>query len=155
MISPHDPVETVLYEDLLDYTPFPRSVRLARYRMARLLWEWGYGYLVDDAELVVSEPLTNAIVHGRVPGRLVRVHLMVGKEMLRVAVSDAKGEVQPAVRESGADGVGGWGLLLVQEVAVRWGVRDREIGKTVWCELDVRRGRPSGPGRRGRCPSGR
>ncbi|KOU07362.1 hypothetical protein ADK86_04905 [Streptomyces sp. NRRL F-5755] len=155
MISPHDPVETVLYEDLLDYTPFPRSVRLARYRMARLLWEWGYGYLVDDAELVVSELLTNAIVHGRVPGRLVRVHLTVGKEVLRVAVSDAKGEVRPSVRESGADGVGGWGLLLVQEVAVRWGVRDREIGKTVWCELDVRRGRPSGPGRRARCPSGR
>ncbi len=109
MISPHDPVETVLYEDLLDYTPFPRSVRLARYRMARLLWEWGYGHLVDDAELVVSELLTNAITHGRVPGRLVRVHLTVGKDVLRLSVSDARGELRPCVREPGDDASGGLG----------------------------------------------
>ncbi|MFH8404825.1 ATP-binding protein [Streptomyces sp. NPDC018019] len=147
MLSPHDPVETVLHEDLLDYTPFPGSVRLARYRMVRLLREWGYGHLVDDAELVVAELLTNAIVHGRVPGRLVRVHLTVGKEVLRVAVSDAKGEARPSVRAADGDDPGGWGLLLVQAVAVRWGVRDREVGKTVWCELDVRRGRPSRRGR--------
>ncbi|MFD7661532.1 ATP-binding protein [Streptomyces sp. NPDC059788] len=139
MISPHDPVETVLYEDLLDYSPFPKSVRLARYRMARLLWEWGYGHLVDDVELLVSELLTNAITHGRVPGRLVRVHLTVGKEVLRLSVSDARGEVRPYVKEATADDCGGRGLVLVREVAARWGVRDREIGKTVWCEVDVRR----------------
>ncbi|KAA6224273.1 ATP-binding protein [Streptomyces albofaciens JCM 4342] len=142
-------METVLYEDLLDYTPFPRSVRLARYRMARLLWEWGYGHLVDDAELVVSELLTNAITHGRVPGRLVRVHLTVGKDVLRLSVSDARGELRPCVREPGDDASGGLGLVLVQELAMRWGVRDREVGKTVRCELDIRRGRPPGAGRRG------
>ncbi|MFK8846578.1 ATP-binding protein [Streptomyces sp. Ac-502] len=155
MISPHDPTETVLHEDLLDYSPFPKSVRLARYRMARLLWEWGYGHLVDDAELLVSELLTNAITHGRVPGRLVRVHLTVGKEVLRLAVSDARGEAWPHVREPGGESPGGLGLVLVQEVAVRWGVRERQVGKTVWCELEVKRERPSVTGRRGRCSSGR
>jgi anti-sigma regulatory factor (Ser/Thr protein kinase) len=139
MISPHDPTEVVLHEDLLDYSPFPKSVRLARCRMARLLWEWGYGHLVDDVELLVSELLTNAITHGRAPGRLVRVHLTVGKEVLRVAVTDARREARPYVREAAADDGGGRGLVLVREVAARWGVREREVGKTVWCEVDVRR----------------
>ncbi|MFH8343748.1 hypothetical protein [Streptomyces sp. NPDC018045] len=40
---------------------------------------------------------------------------------------------------AGGDGRGGLGLVLVREVAARWGVREWEVGKTVWCELDVRR----------------
>jgi serine/threonine-protein kinase RsbW len=82
-----------------------------------------------DARLLVTELVTNAIRHGRPP-----VSLTIEQEgsCLRVDVEDA-GAGRPLRRpEPGADG--GWGLLLVESSADRWGVAD---GSTrVWFEID-------------------
>lgn len=64
--------------------------------------------------------------------------------VLRIEVSDARGESRPSLPEDlaepTADDLSGRGLLLVRALADRWCVRDRvPVGKTVCAELDLRR----------------
>jgi len=94
--------------------------------------------VIDTAELVLSELVTNAL-RVRVPrDRQVGVRIAHSREdgLLRLEVSDA-GEGRPEVRRPGEDETGGRGLLLVESLAHRWGVEERPhgIGKTVWAEL--------------------
>lgn len=56
---------------------------------------------------------------------------------MRVCVSDPKGELLPSLRLAPEDDAFGRGLLIVREIADRWGVRRLSVGKAVWCELDV------------------
>ncbi|MFF6999190.1 ATP-binding protein [Streptomyces sp. NPDC008313] len=123
--------------DRLDYTPFPRSVTLARRRAHRLIGEWGHPELADDAALLVSELGGNAVLHGCLRDRLFRVELALGERCVRIAVSDPKGELRPRLREAGSDEMFGRGLLIVAGVADRWGVDELGVGKAVWCELGV------------------
>jgi anti-sigma regulatory factor (Ser/Thr protein kinase) len=128
----------VFHEDALDYTPYPRSVGLARRRAARLVGEWGHPELSGDTALLVSELATNALMHGSVRGRMFRVALTLTGPALRVEVSDARGERLPNPRDAAPGDQFGRGLLIVRMLAARWGVEERTVGKTVWCELDVR-----------------
>jgi anti-sigma regulatory factor (Ser/Thr protein kinase) len=130
----------VLHEDRLDYTPFARSVTLARRRAARLVTEWGHPALAGDVALVVSELMTNALLHGSLRDRLIRVQVGVIATALRVEVSDPREEREPCLREATGEDQFGRGLLLVGALADDWGVRPRAgVGKTVWAEwrLDV------------------
>ncbi|MFJ9409178.1 ATP-binding protein [Streptomyces sp. NPDC101393] len=145
MIAPYDPAEPdladdALHEDVLDYTPRPKSVALARNRAARLVGEWGHPQLADDTRLLVSELATNALLHGAVRGRLFRVRLVLTACVLRIEVTDARGERLPCQRDgAGApEATGGRGLLLVGTLSARWGVRLPGVGKTVWCEVALR-----------------
>jgi anti-sigma regulatory factor (Ser/Thr protein kinase) len=133
MVAPQPP----LRYDRLDYTPFPKSVTLARRRTHRLVTEWGHPELAADAALLVSELGGNAVLHGAIRERLVRVELTLGGNVLRVSVSDPKGEALPSPRVPSEDDMFGRGLLIVGEVADRWGVSPLTVGKAVWCELDV------------------
>jgi anti-sigma regulatory factor (Ser/Thr protein kinase) len=83
---------------------------------------------LDTAVLLISELVTNAVLHGTGEIRLT-IDLAGGDA--RFAVCD-EGDGHPAVRpEPGPDG--GWGLRLVGQLARRWGVRE---GRTqVWFEL--------------------
>ncbi|WP_327696778.1 ATP-binding protein [Streptomyces sp. NBC_00459] len=127
--------DPLLHEDRLDYTPVPRSVPLARTRTARLVVEWGHPGLAGDVALVVSELLTNALLHGSLRGRLIRVRLTVTAAALRVEVSDPRAERMPCPREVADDDQFGRGLLLVGALAEQWGVGPRGgVGKTVWAE---------------------
>jgi anti-sigma regulatory factor (Ser/Thr protein kinase) len=83
----------------------------------------------DDVLLVVSELVTNALLHGL--GRPV-LRLVGTSTQLRVEVHDDNPKL-PRVRESGPDG--GWGLPLVGRLAVAWGSYPDGVGKTVWCQL--------------------
>lgn len=93
------------------------------------------------AELLLSELVTNAVLHGRVsPGREVWVRCALWKEgPLRVEVMDAD-KLLPAPRqeEPAEDDENGRGLRIVSTLADRWDAHPREcgIGKTVWFELD-------------------
>ncbi|WP_406727516.1 ATP-binding protein [Streptomyces sp. GD-15H] len=136
--GPGSPSEPVVHEDLLDYTPTQRSVPFARRRAARLVTEWGQPGLAGDIALVVSELLTNALLHGSVPGRLVRVRVTLGPHTLRVEVSDPRGERLPSPRPAGGStDQFGRGLLLVGALTTRWGWEPRTVGKTVYAEWDV------------------
>ncbi|MDQ0777408.1 anti-sigma regulatory factor (Ser/Thr protein kinase) [Streptomyces aurantiacus] len=132
-----EPDVPVLHHDRLDYTPLPKSVTLARRRAHRLLTDWGYPELAADAALLVSELGGNAVLHGSVRDRLFRVELTLTERVVRISVSDPKGELGPSPREAAPDDTFGRGLLIVGQVADRWGVRRLTVGKAVWCELDV------------------
>ncbi|MEV6314090.1 ATP-binding protein [Streptomyces sp. NPDC051776] len=134
--------ETVLREDALNYTASPRSVSLARRRAARLVTEWGHADLADRTALIVSELSTNALLHGTLPGRLFRVRVARIVSAVRIEVSDTRGERLPLVRTAAADEASGRGLVLVGNLANRWGTWPRNPGKTVWAELDVLGGTP-------------
>ncbi|MFH9420359.1 ATP-binding protein [Streptomyces sp. NPDC017529] len=130
------PVPQLTYVDTLDYTPTARSVSLARRRAARLVAEWGRKDAAGDAALVVSELATNALLHGSLRGRLFRVRLVMSATVLRVEVSDPRGERLPH-RRRGVASTSGHGLVLIDGLADRWGTEPRTVGKTVWAELEL------------------
>jgi anti-sigma regulatory factor (Ser/Thr protein kinase) len=126
------------------FSATPHGVRLARALAVCQLAQWDIPYrstLSDDAALIVSELATNAVTHGRVPGRDFEVRLDLTERTLHIAVSDthaerlppAPGTLTPPPPAAGC----GYGLHLVDGLATRWGVRDRAPapGKTVWAEL--------------------
>jgi anti-sigma regulatory factor (Ser/Thr protein kinase) len=112
----------------------PASSRAARAFTAEHLRSWGCEQTVDDATLLVSELVTNAVLHARAP---VDVVVRKGRHSVRVEVFD-EGTGVPQVSFSELDSLHGRGLGLVQAVATRWGVsEDHEGGKTVWFELSL------------------
>ncbi|MEH0423184.1 ATP-binding protein [Streptomyces sp. B21-083] len=135
MVAPQEP--DPLEYDRLDYTPFPRSVTLARRRAHRLLSDWGHPELAPDTALLVSELGGNAVLHGCLRDRLFRVELALTERAVRVGVSDPRGELLPLPRQAASDEMFGRGLLIVGAVSDRWGVTELTVGKLVWCELDV------------------
>ncbi|MFK0101200.1 ATP-binding protein [Streptomyces sp. NPDC091040] len=124
-----------LHEDRLDYTPTARSVSLARRRAARLVGEWGHPERAGEVALLVSELATNALIHGSLRGRLIRVRVVLTGAALRVEVTDPRGERLPGIREAGGDECYGRGLPIVDGIADRWGVEPHTVGKTVFAEL--------------------
>ncbi|MEU1406821.1 ATP-binding protein [Streptomyces sp. NPDC005728] len=83
----------------------------------------------EDAQLVVSELVTNAISHG---SGAVRLRVWHDNHQLRIEVKD--GSSTPARRRrAGANDHGGRGLLLVASVSLRWGVADD--GRTTYAVI--------------------
>ncbi|MEU3894667.1 ATP-binding protein [Streptomyces sp. NPDC045251] len=114
-----------------------RSVPAARAFAREALAAWGVRERADDVVLCVSELATNALVHGVPPGRGFLLRLLPwGEDGVRVEVHDS-GDGVPAVPQADVrePGEGGRGLLLVSELADKWGVGERDPGKVVWCEL--------------------
>jgi anti-sigma regulatory factor (Ser/Thr protein kinase) len=83
----------------------------------------------QDLLLVVSELVTNAVVHAGSAPLLIASH---DDGLLRIEVFDDDAS-PPVLRRAGAaDGIGGLGLQLVEKVAHRWGWEPTEDGKRVW-----------------------
>jgi anti-sigma regulatory factor (Ser/Thr protein kinase) len=123
------------------FTSTPRGARLARRLVARRLVEWGYPYGSEPNEtmtLIAGELAANAVRHGHVPGRDFRLVLTTPPGVLRIEVTDTRGELRPACRVAGPDAEHGRGLLLVSQLAERWAVTTAgptHPGKTVWAEV--------------------
>ncbi len=113
-----------------------QSVPAARAFTRDALVDWGVRERSYDIVLCVSELATNALVHGVPPGRgfLLRLLPLPYEGGVRVEVHDSGGGV-PAVPQAEAPDEGGRGLLLVSELADKWGVGERAPGKIVWCEF--------------------
>jgi len=114
-------------------TSHPTSVGAAR-RFVRdvLMSRQVAGLVVDTVELLTSEVVTNAIIHGR-SGPLLAVD--VREYAVRVAVGDVSPEL-PMRRGGGLDDVSGRGVVIVDELASAWGVeRERDGSKRVWFEV--------------------
>ncbi|MFE2974773.1 ATP-binding protein [Streptomyces sp. NPDC059258] len=87
----------------------------------------------EAAELLVSELVTNALIHTR-HGAVVTATATSAR--LRVEVQDFASEDLPAPYVPNADdGTHGRGLILVRSLADAWGVQAQALGKTVWFEL--------------------
>ena len=113
----------------LDLPPSTDSVPVAR-RFVRA--ELAQSSLdVDTAVLLVSELVTNAVLHGRSPFTLTLEHR---DEVVRVEVVDGS-PLPPRVHSFSALSATGRGLRLVERLAVAWGVDPRDGGKSVWFEV--------------------
>ena len=114
----------------------PRTARaVVRRRLAGLLDDG----VLADVELLVSELATNSVRHGLADeASPVRLELEIEPgQRVHVRWCDhgpGFGEVLDAPRQ---DGTGGYGLVLVERLASRWGT-EREDGFCVWFELDLR-----------------
>ena len=111
--------------------PHPSSVGEARRLVRDELERAGRTDLGDTAELLVSELVTNALVHAGTP---VEVHVLVHASGLRIEVTDGS-SVAPAVRHHSSMAGTGRGLRLVDGLVEAWGTEPRAVGKTVWFEL--------------------
>ncbi|WP_128379686.1 ATP-binding protein [Streptomyces cavernae] len=114
------------------YEPHPTVAAAARAEVRGRMEDWGLMDHSETAELLVSELVTNALLHAR--GRL-RLTLTAAHGVLRCEVSDVVGSPPRLLREVGADEEGGRGMFLVEALARRWGCEQDEPGKTVWFEL--------------------
>ncbi len=89
-----------------------------------------------DAELVVTELITNAWRHGRGP---IRLHADIRSDGLLLRVCSASDD-EPTVRvdsDSGADDSGGRGLLLIEELTTAWGFEREGEQLCVWAQIPV------------------
>jgi anti-sigma regulatory factor (Ser/Thr protein kinase) len=87
--------------------------------------------LLDAAGLLVSELVTNAVVHARTD---VTLRVLLRRGVLRIEVTDGSPIVPAPRRPAGLAGTGR-GLQLVDRLADRWGVSKARRGKTIWFEL--------------------
>lgn len=96
---------------------------------------WNVADLADTAELLVSEVVTNALVHTDGDTVLtVQLSGSGGRRRLRVEVEDDSGQWLRR-RTPGEQASSGRGLLLVEQLADAWGVQPKGDGKRVWFEL--------------------
>ncbi|MFF3329447.1 ATP-binding protein [Streptomyces sp. NPDC002888] len=117
-------------------SPTPRGARLARLLATEQLRSWGLP--LDPAAHVVAELASNAVAHGRVPGRDFRLLVYVVGGTLRIEVTDTRGDRRPQAQLPAPDAESGRGLVLVDALADRWGVMEGPSPrKTVWAELDL------------------
>ncbi|MER5844926.1 ATP-binding protein [Streptomyces prasinus] len=118
-----------------------RRVQMARRVTAARLRYCGLESLVDDATLIVSELVTNAVQHSG--GTQITFTLTVDGGFLRISVHDEM-PGRPVVRNTGDDAERGRGLFLVQCLSAAhggtWGTSDD--GATTWCHLALPDGRP-------------
>ena len=117
----------------------PESAGAARSMTRQLL---GEGHpAAETAQLVISELVTNAIVHTNsgAPGGTVTVALCPGPDGILVQVRDDGGPSEPRLSGAAAEGEDGaehgYGLLLVDALADRWGTISSPDGRITWCRI--------------------
>ncbi|MFF7234707.1 SpoIIE family protein phosphatase [Streptomyces collinus] len=121
------------------FEPVGRSVATARSFVRDTLQGWGFADVVDDAVVLTSELVTNAVVHA---GTHAEVLCLRTEDGVRVEVSDRYPEREVPVQGSPAamgspDREGGRGLQLCAALAARWGVDYTPTHKNVWFQLDL------------------
>ncbi|MFB8041573.1 SpoIIE family protein phosphatase [Streptomyces hydrogenans] len=120
------------------FEPVGRSVAAARAFVRDTLQGWGHPELVDDAVVLTSELVTNAVVHA---GTAADVLCLRSEDSVRVEVADRYPEreipVQSGRTIASPDRENGRGLLLCAALADRWGVDYSPTRKHVWFHLNL------------------
>ncbi|MFK4226423.1 SpoIIE family protein phosphatase, partial [Streptomyces sp. NPDC019890] len=117
----------------IDLTAAPSSVPEGRAFISKVLTTWECAETIDDAGLLLSEVLTNAIQHAQGP---IGLHLRRTVSELAVEISDNSPHL-PQPRLAADDEESGRGLILVDTLADSWGVRPTDEGKTTWFTLKL------------------
>ncbi|WP_051796447.1 SpoIIE family protein phosphatase [Streptomyces sp. NRRL S-87] len=119
------------------FEPEGRSVATARAFVRDTLQGWGFADIVDDAVVLTSELVTNAVVHA---GTRADVLCLRSADGVRVEVADHYPEREVPLQHpdrayASPDHEGGRGLMLCAALADRWGVEYATAGKHVWFQL--------------------
>jgi anti-sigma regulatory factor (Ser/Thr protein kinase) len=117
----------------------PAAVATAR-RLAR---EVASPATVDTVELLVSELVTNAVLHVH-GGRVLELRILVWDDCVRVEVRDSSYHL-PQMLLPADWGLHGRGLFMVDALSDRWGSEPTATGKTVWCEVAAPNDEPVPP----------
>lgn len=110
------------------------AAAMARRRVRDVLKSWCLAHLEDTATLLVSELVTNALLHTYNGGFGLELRLESDASWLRAEVVDGDPAL-PQPRTPSRMSEGGFGLMLVEMMADKWGVRETADGKAVWIEL--------------------
>ncbi|MFF1547276.1 SpoIIE family protein phosphatase [Streptomyces sp. NPDC058291] len=121
------------------FEPVGRSVATARSFVRDTLQGWGFADIIDDAVVLTSELVTNAVVHA---GTHADVLCLRSDDGVRIEVADRYPEreipLQGSLATMGSpDREGGRGLQLCAAIAGRWGVEYTPTHKQVWFQLDL------------------
>ncbi|MGW3497696.1 SpoIIE family protein phosphatase [Streptomyces sp. NPDC001020] len=121
------------------FAPVGRSVATARSFVRDTLQGWGFADIVDDAVVLTSELVTNAVVHA---GTSAEVLCLRSDDGVRIEVADRYPEREiplqtTAVSMGSPDREGGRGLQLCAALAGRWGVEYTPTHKQVWFQLEL------------------
>jgi anti-sigma regulatory factor (Ser/Thr protein kinase) len=96
------------------------------------------GDIVDEAEIVVSELLGNALRHARpLPDGTLRVILELEPKSIRICVVDGGSATLPTLQHPPPMSVGGRGLSIVRTLTQNWGVQESHSGNTVFGVLHL------------------
>jgi anti-sigma regulatory factor (Ser/Thr protein kinase) len=126
-------------ELVVEYLPGPETPSVARRATQGLVsGDPLAGAHVETLMLLVSELVTNAVIHPDAPvASKVGLSIVISDELTRVVVSDGgTGFEWPAPSLPGGRPAGGFGLLLLDQTASRWGTLDAPNCFSVWFELD-------------------
>jgi anti-sigma regulatory factor (Ser/Thr protein kinase) len=125
-------------QDTLELGSLPGAVPCARLHVRHVLWEWGITRVTENAELLVSELMTNAVAAPQPEDQIspVRIWLLADRTRVLILVWDASPQ-QPVPVNADEDAESGRGLLLVEAISERWDwyFPQRTGGKVVWALL--------------------
>ena len=119
----------------------PSAPRAARALLRDALQTWRLDGVGEITEILAGELVANVVRHVGAPGTL---RASSRGSVLRVEVDDANTDV-PVLRRPRAGETSGYGMVLVDELARRWGVDRHPGGKTVWFEVDRAPGSDESP----------
>jgi serine phosphatase RsbU (regulator of sigma subunit) len=110
----------------------PAAVRRARGLVRTQLDRWELGELSYTTELLASELITNALRYAPGP---IELRLLLERTLVCEVLD--RSAALPRLRYAADDEENGRGLLVVSQLAHRWGTRRTAAGKVVWCEQTV------------------
>ncbi|WP_407561239.1 ATP-binding protein [Streptomyces sp. 184] len=133
--------------DQLELAAVGTAVGIARIFTLLRLRTWGAVHLVEEAKLIVSELVTNAVKATGVTDphlawgtssalNVITVRLVVQDDAIVIEVWDAE-PTKPVRTDPAEDDEAGRGLVLVEALASRWGAYAARGGKVVWAELPL------------------
>lgn len=118
---------------MLRLWPVPESCGEARRAVRTLCAGTSVAHLSDDAELLASEIVTNAILHAA--SLITFLAVLRGNELVVTVSDDSHGLPVVKNADSDVDAESGRGMAVVGQLAGGWGVTRRTFGKTVWFRL--------------------
>ncbi|WP_405459669.1 ATP-binding protein [Streptomyces sp. NBC_00101] len=112
----------------------PESAATARRLVRTALAAWGLEHHIDDATVVITELVSNAVDHGRLDSiRVLVTH--PAHDCVHLGVVDRSKSVPVLRRDADDEETRGRGLVLVEALSDSWGTELYRWGKQVWAEL--------------------
>jgi two-component sensor histidine kinase len=123
--------------EIAEKLPLGDRAPLAARRAVDCLGDLAPSHVRDMARIIVSELVTNIVQHSGMPsGAQIEVRILLGHRRVRIEVADSGSGFELKVRTPPTDSPYGRGLLVVDQVADRWGSTGNG-GVKIWAELDL------------------